>query len=604
MTTPPRLRHPVFVVAAPHSGAETLVAALSGYDGTSTLALAEPLGAVPRLLPAERGWDTARLGIQDARPAVVAQLEEAWQVAPDTRLVASWPDAALQVRFLRAAWPDARFVFVQRDPLEALAGSLAAWESGTTGATPLPGWTGPAWTGPLTPEWRGLAGADAATVVADQWRRVVDLALDDLERLPTGAWTAISHHDLRAEPERVLAGLAEFLRLPAPEAPPTLPPDTPVASADDRLRPVLPAVAAAAQRAREALDRRPVGRHREAPDAAYASTSTPNFAELLRLTGSSLVVSTYQTGRVVVMREQDGGLNTHFKHFEKPMGIAHRGPVLALGTRSEVITFRNVPGLADRVGAQHDAVFVPRTRLHTGDIRVHDLAWAANELWAVNTRFSCLVTLDGVHSFVPRWRPPFISALAPEDRCHLNGLAVVDERPRYVTALGTTDAAGGWRPGKADGGVVMDVTTDEIVSSGLSMPHSPRWYRDRLWVLESGQGSLVTVDVTTGERTTVAHLPGFTRGLAFAGRYAFIGLSQVREAVTFGGIPLTARLEDRQSGVWIVDIETGDTMGFVRFEDRVEEVFDVALLPGMRYPELLGTDDERLVDSFMVPPGR
>lgn len=601
--TRPGLRRPVFVIGAPQAGADLLAGLLGRSPGTTVLALpGHPLAATPALLPDARGWDTSRLGLQDARPDGVRLIEESWAVAEGTRLVATWPDAALQVRFLRAAWPGARFVFVHRDPLEALTLSLAAWES--TDAPRQPGppeWSGTAWTGPLTPEWRGLSDATLTTVVADQWRRTTELALADLERLPAQAWTAISHQELVAAPDRVLAGILPFLGLEAPAEPVSL--DVPAAVTTDRerLEPVLAGVAGAAQRAREALERKPAETTTDT-DASFASEATPNFAELLRLIGSSLVVSTYQTGRVVLMREKNGALNTHFRRFPKPMGIAHRPGMLALGTRTEVVTFRNVPGLADRVGDEHDAVFVPRTALQTGDIRIHDIAWAGDELWAVNTRFSCLVTFDGVHSFVPRWRPTFVSALAAEDRCHLNGLAVVDDEVRYVTALGTTDSAGGWRPGKADGGVVIDVRTNEIVSAGLSMPHSPRWYRDRLWVLESGQGTLVTVDPGSGERTTVAQLPGFTRGLSFAGRYAFIGLSQVREATTFGGLPLTARLEDRQCGVWIVDIETGQTMGFVRFEDRVEEIFDVALLPGVKFPELLAPGDEVLVNAFMVPP--
>jgi uncharacterized protein (TIGR03032 family) len=123
-------------------------------------------------------------------------------------------------------------------------------------------------------------------------------------------------------------------------------------------------------------------------------------------------------------------------------------------------------------------------------------------------------------------------------------------------------------------------------------------------VLESGEGTLATVDVRTGEVTTVAELPGFTRGLAFAGRYAFVGLSQVREATTFGGLPLTGRLEDRQCGVWIVDIETGRVMGFVRFEDKVQEIFDVALLPGLSFPEILEPHAEELLTAYVVPSRR
>lgn len=597
---PHQLDRPVFVVGAPGSGASAVAAALAASPAAAGLEGAgHPLAVVPRLMPAERGWDTSRLGIQDAKAEPLAQLQRAWDVPPDRRLVASWPDAALQVRFLHRAWPDALFVFVQRDPLEALSASLADWESGEgVVGPPLPGWSGPAWSGPLTPEWRGLAGKDLVEVVAEQWRRCTELVLADLGRLPGRSWTAASYQQLVADPARSVTGLFDAVDLTPPEVLPTLPASPPADR--ERIAPVLAGIAGAAQQARESLDR--PGQATSAPTSlGFESSATPNFAELLRLLGSSLVVSTYQTGRVVLMREQDGALNTHFRAFEKPMGIAQKPGMLVLGTRDEVLTFRNVPGLAERVGPRHDAVFVPRTSLKTGDIRIHDLGWAGDQLWAVNTRFSCLVTFDGANSFVPRWKPPFISALHPEDRCHLNGLAMVDDEPRYVTSLGTTDTVGGWRPGKADGGVIMDIRTDDVVADGLSMPHSPRWYRDELWFLESGHGTLARLDVRTGRRTTVAELPGFTRGLAFAGRYAFVGLSQVREATTFGGIPLTGRLEDRQSGVWIVDIETGQTMGFVRFEDRVEEIFDVQLLQGIRYPELLQPDDERLVNAFVIP---
>src|SRR5205814_1695632 len=153
---------------------------------------------------------------------------------------------------------------------------------------------------------------------------------------------------------------------------------------------------------------------------------------------------------------------------------------------------------------QHDACYLPRASHVTGDIGVHELAWAGEELWVVNTRFSCLCTLHPDYSFVPRWRPPFVTALAAEDRCHLNGLALVDSEPRYVTALGTTDAAGGWRADKAHGGVLMELPAGRVVARGLSMPHSPRWHDGRLWVLESGTGGVVQVDPSTGRRETVA----------------------------------------------------------------------------------------------------
>jgi uncharacterized protein (TIGR03032 family) len=236
------------------------------------------------------------------------------------------------------------------------------------------------------------------------------------------------------------------------------------------------------------------------------------------------------------------------------------------------------------------------------------------ELWLVNTAFSCLCTLDNEHSFVPRWRPPFISSLSPQDRCHLNGLALVDGRPRYVTALGDTDAPQGWREKKARGGVLIDVDSGETITRGLSMPHSPRWHDGRLWLLESGDGSIGTIDLATGRYEAVARVDGFTRGLDFLGPYALVGISQVRESAIFSGIPITERLdlENRICGVALVDTRSGQEVGFVRFQDAVQEIFAVQLLPHS-YPEmvemnsnLLGTTyalpDEALADVKWLPP--
>ncbi len=262
-----------------------------------------------------------------------------------------------------------------------------------------------------------------------------------------------------------------------------------------------------------------------------------------------------------------------------------------------------MPEVAPKVepAGTHDACFLPRNRHVTGDILIHELAYAGGELWAVATAFSCLATFDAAHSFVPRWKPPFISEVALGDRCHLNGLAVIDDRIAFVTALGQTDEPGGWRASKASGGCLISVDASEVVVDGLSMPHSPRWHDERLWLLESGRGSLATVDLDSGRVETVAELPGFTRGLVLVGDLAFVGLSQIRESSTFGDLPLTERLQERVSGVWIVNVRTGKELGFLRFEDLVQEVFDLALLPGARYPEIAEPGSSAVMSSFQLP---
>lgn len=335
------------------------------------------------------------------------------------------------------------------------------------------------------------------------------------------------------------------------------------------------------------------------------SVHTANFGPLLRELGASVLVTTYQAGKLVVLRRDEGGtLNTHFRTFSRPMGLAAGGGRLAIGTATEIWEFHDVPAVARKLDppGSHDACFLPRCAHVTGDVQVHEMAWAGNELWFVNTRFSCLCTRGMPYSFVPRWRPPFISGLAPEDRCHLNGLALRDGKVRYVTALGEADSAGGWRANKRDGGILIDIESDEVIARGLSMPHSPRWHDGRLWVLQSGTGGLGTIDPSTGEYREVATLPGFTRGLDFAGPLAFVGLSQVRESAIFSGIPIAERpLEERSCGVWVVDTRTGRVVALVKFEDAVQEIFSVQILHGLRQPDILNEDAARLADTFVLP---
>jgi uncharacterized protein (TIGR03032 family) len=347
--------------------------------------------------------------------------------------------------------------------------------------------------------------------------------------------------------------------------------------------------------------------------SSLRAVHTPNFPALLRGLGASLLVTTYQAGKLVMVRDEGDHLNTHFRSFQAPMGLALHDNRLAIGTTVQVWEYIDVPAVVARLEppGRHDACFLPRSCHVTGNIQIHELAWGrGEELWVVNTRFSCLCTLDRSASFTPRWRPPFVTALEPTDRCHLNGLGMVDGRPRYVTALGATDEPAGWRADKARGGLVMDVEAGEVLTRGLSMPHSPRWHAGRLWVCESGAGTLGVIDPGTGRYEPIATTPGFTRGLDFAAGHppdgrvvAFVGLSQVRESAVFSGIPITERLaaHERTCGICAVDLASGQPVALLRFEEGVQEIFAVQVLPGRRYPELVNDDAKLLENSFVVP---
>jgi uncharacterized protein (TIGR03032 family) len=335
----------------------------------------------------------------------------------------------------------------------------------------------------------------------------------------------------------------------------------------------------------------------------FRYAQSDSFVALLHRLGASLLVSTYQANKLLAVRAAGGGLSTLVRTFERPMGIAADARRVALGTRGQVWVFRNAPDIAPRVEPQgaHDACYLPRTCHQTGDIAVHELAWAGEELWVVNTRFSCLCTLHPDYSFVPRWRPPFITALTADDRCHLNGLCLVDGRPKYVTALGESDAARGWRANKPRGGCLIDVPTGEVIARGLSMPHSPRWHDGRLWVLESGAGEVQMVD-PAGRRTAVAGLPGFARGFALVGDHAFVGLSKIRPTSAMDGVPLAERRESLKCGVAAVDLRTGRVEGLLEFQSAVEEIFDVQLVPGVRFPEVVGFQKDDVQHTFVIPP--
>lgn len=332
------------------------------------------------------------------------------------------------------------------------------------------------------------------------------------------------------------------------------------------------------------------------------------LAELLEQLEVSILLSTYQAGRVVSLGSHRGVLQVGFSHFDQAMGLCRTPTGLAVGSRDAVWTLPASLEIAPRLApeGEHDIAFLARTCHHSGPLMGHDLAWCGDRLWLVNTLFNGLVTLESPWSFVPRWQPPFISAWAPGDRCHLNGLAIAEDgrAPAWVTALGEGDVENGWREHKADGGCLLHVPSGAVVRRGLSMPHSPRLYRGRLYVLDSGHGALLAVDPLTGQSHTVATLPGFTRGLDCFGGHAFVGLSQIRETAVFGGLPLQERQQELRCGVAIVDLSSGAIAGLFWFHSGVEEVFAVAVLPGYRNPVLIGpntrTDDTPTV--WMVPP--
>jgi uncharacterized protein (TIGR03032 family) len=336
----------------------------------------------------------------------------------------------------------------------------------------------------------------------------------------------------------------------------------------------------------------------------HHSTGLP---ALLEEAGCALLVSTYQAGQVVAVGTASGELTFSFRRFDHAMGLALGADRLAVAGKGQVWMLRDHSELAPAMAPAgvHDRCWLPRSSMVTGGIQCHEIAWGTTpsgepDLWMVNTRFSCLAGLDTGYSFVPRWRPPFISRLAPEDRCHLNGLAMRDGSPAFVTVMASTDEAGGWRKQRNETGAVLDVETGEPVTSGLAMPHSPRWHDGQLFVLNSGMGRLERVDLATGGRDVVAVLPGYARGLAIHRDLAFVGLSRIRETTTFGGTPLAPYHDQLKCGVGVIQLSTGTTVGTLEFATGVEEIFDVQVVAGSRSPTF--GDSEGDSDDIWVLP--
>lgn len=331
---------------------------------------------------------------------------------------------------------------------------------------------------------------------------------------------------------------------------------------------------------------------------------TPVLAEILQHLNVSLMLSTYQAGKVLVIGVLDQQLQISFLDFDQPMGIAVAPDRIAIGSKSEIQFLKANHPAAATVAPQDtfDACFVAHTSRHTGRIMGHDLAWGNQGLWIVNTLFSCLCTLDETHSFVPRWKPSFISGLADEDRCHLNGLAMERGVPRYVSALAETDTAAGWRPNKANSGCLIDVQSGEVLTRGLAMPHSPRVKDGQLWVLDSGNGRLAKVDRQTGAVEPVESVPGYTRGLAFHGQFAFVGLSRIRETNVFGGLPIAERRDELCCGVAVVDLNRGRSVAKFQFLGGVEEIFAVDVIANRRNPVFGGSASDRDQKEIWIVP--
>ena len=334
-----------------------------------------------------------------------------------------------------------------------------------------------------------------------------------------------------------------------------------------------------------------------------------NFPAWLNLHKVSLGFSTYQSGKLyLVGLKEDNRLSIFERTFNRCMGLWSDGQTIWASTVFQLWRFENCLA-EEETDNGYDRLYVPRMGYTTGDCDIHDIALDGDgRVVFINTLFGCLATTSDKHCFKPLWHPPFLSKLAEEDRCHLNGLAVVDGWPKFATAVSQSDVVDGWREHRRDGGCLMDIETNEIISSNLSMPHSPRWYDGHLWLLDSGSGFLGQIEPKHGAFEALTFCPGYARGLAFHGDYAVVGVSKPRHNKTFSGLALDDNLEERHAKAWcgllVIDLKSGDVVHWLRLEGVVAELYDVIVLPGVRRPKALGFKTDEIRYTVSMEGGR
>ncbi|MDO6423153.1 TIGR03032 family protein [Saccharophagus degradans] len=384
-----------------------------------------------------------------------------------------------------------------------------------------------------------------------------------------------------------------------------------------------------------------------------------NLPKIFQSLNISLAFTSYQAGRLMLVRSDSESLDVNFKSFVRPMGLTATENGFTLGVYTQVIQFHREDGLINKlkmplqrieddvtakkvaptpeeqislnvgkgfsdeenkkikeekeafdeyqnklyepVDSRVDACFIVRSSHYTGMINIHDIEWGDEGLWVVNSSFSCVSTLDPNYSFVPRWKPPFISDLAPEDRCHLNGMTLKDGKPAFVTTFSKFDTPNKWRKNTVFDGTLIDVSSNEIVVDGLAMPHSPRWHNGKVYFCNSGLGQLCCYDPKTRVSRVLAEVQGFTRGIDFVGNILILGLSKVRESTVEKPAPLAEKYAETFSGIWLFNLADNTEIGHLKFTGNVDQIYDVAVIPDCTFPEVIEANHPRVRNHFCFP---
>lgn len=360
----------------------------------------------------------------------------------------------------------------------------------------------------------------------------------------------------------------------------------------------------------------------------FSSQYTENFPGILTSLNISLAATSYDSSRLIILRTQDNKLNTQLEFFHRPMGLYIDESTFVIGTLNNVINFKRTDFFLPQIQSggfdnlntfsrklqekkpellndylknrdeklvelkQANALYSERACLTTGRINIHDIAWGSDRLWILNTAFSSLCSLDPDYNFIAHWKPSFISELRPEDRCHLNGLAMRDGMPKYVTVCGQENSKDAWYNRELNGAII-DIESNEILVSGLYMPHSPKVHGDYLYFCESGLACIKRIHLETLKVEVFAELPSFGRGLCFYGDLMFLGLSVVRDSENVSDMPIRQKIKEEDSfcGIWILDVNSGQKIAEVVFTGDVGQIYDLAVIPNGDFAALCTSGD-------------
>lgn len=339
----------------------------------------------------------------------------------------------------------------------------------------------------------------------------------------------------------------------------------------------------------------------------FSCTYTPHVPEILQKLNCTIAITTYQAGKLVfISAENENELVQLPRTFDKPMGIAEdkERDKIAIACKDEVIVLANSKDLAKYYPVspeKYDALYMPRVTYYTGGLDIHDINFGKNgDLYAVNTLFSCIVKINGDYNFTPYWKPSFIDKIVSEDRCHLNGMAMQNGKPKYATAFNKGNTFQSWRENVTKTGIIIDIESNEIILENLAMPHSPRIYNGHLYTLLSATGELIRVNPDDRSYEVVLKMDGFVRGMDLYKDYLFIGLSKLRKnSSTFAQLDFAENANE--AAIVIVHLPTAGIAGKIAYKTSLDEIYDVHILGEKSRPNVLNTIRQDYKLGLMIP---